>query len=375
MPPGHTFEEYAAKVKARGKEFIQAINKEFPDITILTLYGHSLAYIQSGPDGLKAAEYGLLAAFYDGICEAATPHTILVDGYESSYAFWSNRQYQEGRKTILDQAKTISTNKKAFAKHVRAGFGIWADYDSGKRGWHPDDFSKNYWTPGELRAALSFALEASDQYVWVYSERLCWWDFNAPALYRAALELAKFGPGVAIRDPSRDTDIPRAVDQRRYSDAETFSQLPEKLTEIFDFPKDGWKFKRDEKDLGQEQGWHRAGFDDSSWRTISIGKFWEEQGEPGYDGIAWYRLSFKSAPVQPGKPVFLAVGAADESAWVWLNGESVGSHDIGPGGWEFPFALDITSRLKPGAENVLAVRVLDTLGAGGLWKSVKLMVK
>jgi len=81
-PAGHSFEEYAAKVKERGKEFIRAINKEFPRITILTLYGPSLPYLQSQPDGLEKADYGLLAAFYDGMCEAASPGTVIVDGYE-----------------------------------------------------------------------------------------------------------------------------------------------------------------------------------------------------------------------------------------------------------------------------------------------------
>ena len=38
----HSFDEYAAMARQRGQEFIRAVNEEFPDISILTLYGPSL---------------------------------------------------------------------------------------------------------------------------------------------------------------------------------------------------------------------------------------------------------------------------------------------------------------------------------------------
>ena len=68
--------------------------------------------------------------------------------------------------------------------------------------------------------------------------------------------------------------------------------------------------------------------------------------------------------------VELAFGAVDESAWVWLNGVYLGSHDIGPDGWNTAFALDCTKEVRWGEENVLVVRVLDTAQAGGIWKPI-----
>lgn len=376
QPAGRTFEEYAEKIKECGKEFIRAINKEYPNITILTLYGPSLPYLQSRPGGLEAADYGLLMSFYDGMCEAATSGTIIVDGYESSYGYRKPMLFEDGRKTVLESARAISTEQSAFRKHIRCGFGVWADFNSANIPWNPTDFTKNYWTPEELRASLAYALGSSDGYVWVYSERLKWWDFDVPKPYVDALALAKTGPGPAPAQ-SRTFDLPppRAADQRNYKDEEAFADLRKQMTEIFDFPKDGWRFKRDESGVGRKQGWYRVDFDDSSWRTISIGKFWEEQGEVEYNGRAWYRLKFKAPAVEPGRRIFLAVGAADESAWAWLNGKSVGAHDIGPVGWEDAFAVEVRGALKPDQENTLAVLVYDREGAGGLWKSVKLMVK
>jgi beta-galactosidase/beta-glucuronidase len=99
-----------------------------------------------------------------------------------------------------------------------------------------------------------------------------------------------------------------------------------------------------------------------------------EQGED-YDGTAWYRLKFRAPGFEGAGSIYLAFGAADESAKVWLNGKLIGEHDIGDIGWNVPFKLDVTGKLKPDMENVLAVRVFDISGGGGLWKSVKVMMK
>ena len=371
----HTYDQYFAKVKERGKEFIRAINKEFPDVAILCLYGSCMPYLQSRGTALVNTDYSLLLAFYDGICQAATPGTTLVDGHEWSYGYRTLNEFKEGRKTVLERSKTISTSPKAFERHVRAGFGVWADWNSGSLGWHPEDFSQNYFSPNGLRASLNYALESADKYVWVYSERLRWWDFNVPDPYVKALADAKKGPGPGEKNPFQPKLKPvKAAELPHYSDEETFARLRKTMTEVFDFPKDGWRFARDESNTGRSSGWYKPGFDDSGWRTISIGKFWEEQGED-YDGRAWYRIKFVPPAIDPAKRVFLAVGAADESAWVWLNGRFIAEHNMGGFGWDVPFALEVTNALDPEADNVLAIQVLDRTMVGGLWKSIKLMVK
>lgn len=192
----HTFEEYYAKIKERGKEFMRAIDAEYPGIVILTLYGPCLPYIQAPKGDLKLADYGLLMAFYDGMIEVASPKTTIIDGFECSYGYRTPEPFDEGRKIVMERAKAMSTSQKDYDKHIRMGYGIWADNGGAPQGWHPDDFTKNYYSPEGLRASLAYALERSDGYVWVYSERLRWWgDRNAPQPYIDALALAKKGPG------------------------------------------------------------------------------------------------------------------------------------------------------------------------------------
>jgi len=376
LKDAHSFEEYRAMVRQRGREFIKAINSEYPGILILTLFGPSFAYMQSTVNPLSDCEYGFLSPFFDGICEAADENTTIVDGYEISYPYRIREAFMQGREYELVGAKSISQAPDAFAKHMKCGFGVWADHNSGKLGWHPDDLSKNWFTPAGLRASLNYALTTSDGYVWVYCERFSWFNDTAPRGFIDALRLAKDGPGKGYMPPM---EIPKAEEQGDYADSKWLRVLSQSkdcadLKPIFDLPSSGWKFHTDPARRGEQKGWQKPGFDDSTWRDISIGRFWEQEGEL-YDGTGWYRLKLSVPKLDTNGPVYIAFGAADEIATVWVNGVKVGVHDQWEYGWNTPFAFDVTSALKPGEPNTIAVRVFDFQGGGGIWKSVKLMSK
>ncbi len=340
-PQKRTWDQYVAQVRARGREFIAAINAEYPDLTMLCLVGPSLS---SGHLDITKDRYGLLFAFFDGMAEAATPGTVLVDGFEQSYPFLERQQFIKGRQHILGLSRDISTNKEAFDRHIRAGFALWVDYGVG---WDCSDFQKNWFTPAAFRASLAYALQASDRYVWVYSERVRWWDFNAPDAYVQALALAKKGPGAGEPDPPKLVELPR----------------------------DGWRFHTDEENAGEKLGWYRPDFDDASWQSIRVDSLWDHQIDHQYTGAAWYRRSFEAPNLTPGSKVYLIVGAADEVGWVWLNGRYLRGHYFDEGGANTPFSVDVTPWLHPGGQNTLAVRVYNPGGPGGMWQPVKLMIR
>ena len=141
-------------------------------------------------------------------------------------------------------------------------------------------------------------------------------------------------------------------------------------------PKDGWKFRTDPKAEGHfpKQLWFAPKLNEQDWRPIEIERIWETD-DFKYDGIGWYRKTFK-APEKPAKfnAAELHFEAVDECAWVWVNGIYVGEHNIGPVGWTTPFNLDVTKEIKWGEENQITVRVLDTAGAGGIYKPVTLQI-
>jgi hypothetical protein len=151
--------------------------------------------------------------------------------------------------------------------------------------------------------------------------------------------------------------------------------------ELAALPLDGgqWLFRLDPADQGNAEHWFAAEVDRSGWARISVPGFWEKSGvegtTPDYDGLAWYARPFDLPPAWKGKKIVLHVGAVDDEAWVWLNGEFVGDHlekDHPQVAWEEPFEFDVTKLVKWELPNEVVVRVNDTHLGGGIWKSTYL---
>jgi hypothetical protein len=205
MPDGvrakHGYDEYAGKVRQRGREFIKAVNGEFPGVTILTLFGPFL-YAQNvnrvGAAKTAEASYNLLGPFYDGIIEAADDATTLVDGYEQSYGETDEDEFTGGRRNITVEARAHSKVPERFDKHVKVGFGLWIDNQSLRRtGWFPDEPAKNHFTPAQWQASVHYALKHTDKYVWVYNERARWWDGRPGEAYEKATVAGRTAPVTA----------------------------------------------------------------------------------------------------------------------------------------------------------------------------------
>lgn len=171
-PPGHSFTEYSAACRQRGRQLIRAINAEYPDITLLLTFGHALVYGER--DKLADSQYGLLPAFLDGMLETASEATIFVDGGELAYSYKTREQFVALAKQIRDSRK-LSAVPEIYDRRMKIGFGLWIDYDWRHKGWEPAAVEKNHFRPEELRHSLQLALSLSDGYVWLYSEKPNWW--------------------------------------------------------------------------------------------------------------------------------------------------------------------------------------------------------
>ena len=132
-----------------------------------------------------------------------------------------------------------------------------------------------------------------------------------------------------------------------------------------------WMFRKDSERSGDLQGWHRPETPVADWQTVDISKAWASfLGEP-YIGSGWYRRHIEIPEPLDGRSVYLQFGGIDESCWLWVNETYVGRHHIGPKGWDISFRLDITPALRPG-KNLVTVRAMNTVGAGGIWRPVRL---
>lgn len=129
-----------------------------------------------------------------------------------------------------------------------------------------------------------------------------------------------------------------------------------------------WKFKEDSKEVGLDESWFHAQFDDQNWSTITVPAFWEKAGFENMDGVAWYRTKVPTPIFSDREHFALSFGAVDDECAVWFNGKKLGEHK----GWNEPFYFDVTSLLNKSSDNVLVVRVVDWGQDGGIWKPVRL---
>lgn len=110
-------------------------------------------------------------------------------------------------------------------------------------------------------------------------------------------------------------------------------------------------------------------FNDSAWTYINVPDYWEHQGFDGYDGIAWYRVHFTIHKKLPGDSVYVILGKIDDADESYLNGVRIGGMGIFP-----PHAATAYDKMRfykiptklLKKENVLAVRVFDMGGPGGI---------
>jgi len=143
----------------------------------------------------------------------------------------------------------------------------------------------------------------------------------------------------------------------------------------------GWKFiKADDAVFANPE------FNDQDWQEISLPHCWNAKDaletNDYYRGPGWYRKILRY-PIKTGKRYFLHFEGAFEIADVYVNGVKAGHHIGGYTG----FTYDITSWLKTGDHNEIAVRVdnsktfRDTVPPysadftmwGGLYRDVRLI--
>lgn len=189
-----SWDEYAIQARKRGREVMHAFQEGYSNLTVFLTFAYSLPWAQCGGNKQKLADagYGLLAPFLDGLFEAASGKTKIVDGYEISYGYKQPSQFETAYETMKQKLLPIVVNSKSYESHLSIGFGVWMDRDWRKRGWDTNDFAKNYFTPESLGTSLSAALERADEYVWLYTETPRWWSEagspqKLPPAYDAAL--------------------------------------------------------------------------------------------------------------------------------------------------------------------------------------------
>ncbi|MCP5109218.1 MAG: beta-galactosidase, partial [bacterium] len=112
-----------------------------------------------------------------------------------------------------------------------------------------------------------------------------------------------------------------------------------------------WRFVIDPAGEGEIHGWHKPDLPEGRWDHVEVPHCWPVEMRYQHTGQAWYRRRFTAPPAAGRNHVRLRFGAVFYRSKVWLNGRLLGEHE---GGYT-PFSFDVSSVLRPGEENVLAV--------------------
>jgi hypothetical protein len=177
----HTFNEYAAKARQRGRQVMQAAVEEYPGITIFCYFMNSVCATATGradpKPALAAQGYGLYPAMIDGWLDVVPPTVTLVDGCESAYLYNSREQFLESATQIKGTCQELVSreNRPKYRAQVQVSYGIYLDayWNLKDSPWYIDGLGGP--RVERLRANTSAALSAADEYVWVYGERFRWW--------------------------------------------------------------------------------------------------------------------------------------------------------------------------------------------------------
>lgn len=165
--------------------------------------------------------------------------------------------------------------------------------------------------------------------------------------------------------------------------------------------KKGWKFTKGKV----QEGW-KPDLDVSGWQDVVVPHDWaiygpfsidndkqemaivqdgqqealEHAGRTGglpFVGVGWYRLTFEAPGFEEGKTATLIFDGAMSHARVYVNGQEAGYWPYGYNSFYF----DVTSFLKPGQKNELAVRLENDRESSrwypgaGLYRNVHLIIQ
>lgn len=113
---------------------------------------------------------------------------------------------------------------------------------------------------------------------------------------------------------------------------------------------------------------HESGFDDRDWGTFPVPEQWETVWNRPFDGAVWFRKEFDLPADWAGKDAVLHLGPVDDTDHTYVNGEKVGETGFDRANWwSVPRAYPVPGRLLKAGRNVIAVRVFDSGGAGGIY--------
>jgi sialate O-acetylesterase len=147
---------------------------------------------------------------------------------------------------------------------------------------------------------------------------------------------------------------------------------PEAAKRHYEATLEPW-FLANDSGSAKDASWSHPALDTGAWKTMTLPTLWEDAGLPDLNGVVWFRVTFDFPENAANAPAELRLGKVDDIDTTWINGVKLGT----TAGYNVVRNYAVPAGLLKPGRNVIAVRVLDTGGGGGIWgeEAPRLVVK
>jgi hypothetical protein len=183
-----SYQEVGNYVRKRGKQFMQALQTEKPDVKILCFWLLGLVSDQTQSLPIDQTGMALYPFFVEGMLEGKNKSSEIIDGNESSYWYKTPESFVTSGEYLRDNgSKLIKKSLQSKFKEVSLAQSVYFDGIYGKLPGtekHFDKQSKEQW----LGENLYNAYKTTDKYVWLYGERVNWWKAGGDSVAAAIIK-------------------------------------------------------------------------------------------------------------------------------------------------------------------------------------------
>jgi sialate O-acetylesterase len=116
-------------------------------------------------------------------------------------------------------------------------------------------------------------------------------------------------------------------------------------------------------DAATVQNWPATDLNDTAWASMALPQLWESGPLPDIDGTVWFRKIIQLTKEQADQQAVLHLAMIDDNDEAYVNGEKIGTTN----GYNVKRVYRVPAGVLKEGRNVIAVRVDDTGGGGGVY--------
>jgi len=124
-----------------------------------------------------------------------------------------------------------------------------------------------------------------------------------------------------------------------------------------------WNENIEKNDAGIVNKWFEPSVDDRQWKLMKLPQLWESAGLPDFDGVVWFRKEIVLNEAEAKAGITLNLAMIDDNDITFVNGKQVGATN----NYSTKRIYKVEPSVLKTGKNVIAVKVIDTGGGGGIY--------